>query len=118
MNMYCYFWMLLFIMLCYTCMQRNLINSNSNSKIQIRVEVFGYAQSTVTVVAGKQGQCNRQWTNAYKTHFSDNKVKCLERQIELKMVSKIKKIHDGIGAEISVPICYKLVLPCNTDKCM
>ena len=45
----------------------------------------------------------------------DNKVKCLERQIELKIVSKIKNIHDGKGAEISVTIYNKLVLPCNTD---
>ena len=58
--------------------------------LSIRAEVFGYAQSTVTVVAGKQGQCNRQWTNAYKTHYSDNKVKCLERQIELKLSAKLK----------------------------
>ena len=37
-----------------------------------------------------EGQCNRQWTNAYKTHYSDNKVKCLERQIELKLSAKLK----------------------------
>ena len=35
MNMY-YFWMSLFIY--YTCMQRNLINSNSNSKMSSVVE--------------------------------------------------------------------------------
>ena len=44
------------------------------------------------------------WTNAYKTHYSDNKVKCLERQIELKLSAKLKNIHDGKGAEISVAI--------------
>ena len=65
---------------------------------------------TVVHVAGKQGQCNGngtsvfKWTNTYKTHYSDNKVKieCLERQIELKLVSKIKNIHDGKGEETSV----------------
>ena len=38
-----------------------------------------------------------------------------------EIVSKIKNIglHDGTGAEISVAIYNKLVLPCNTDfKCM
>ena len=32
-----------------------------------------------------------------------------------EIVSKIKNIHDGKGAEISVAIYNKLVLPCNTD---
>ena len=81
-------------------------------------------------VAGKQGQCNVngtsvfKWTNTYKTHYSDNKVKIELQTMSWKtdwaeMVSKIKIYTRWKRRRNKCStICNKLVLPCNTDKCM
>ena len=97
--------------------------------LSIRAEVFGYAQSTVTVVAGKQGQCNGngtsvfKWTNTKHTRPTQITIKV---KIELqtiswktdwaKMVSKISKSPGGLNAHLNwcklplvhIGVCYQL----------
>ena len=82
--------------------------------LSIRAEVFGYyAQSTATVVTA--GKHNRD-QSIFKTHYSDNKVKCLELKDRLSWNGQQnRKYTRWKRSRNKITICNKLVLPCNTD---